>query len=61
MPLTPKPKPPKRCACKVCLGTRDRSAVRHSLMGIISVSYRREELRSLVQVARATMLPKDPA
>lgn len=59
MAVAPKPKPPKRCACKACRLLRDRDAVRKEYMGIIASSYTRDELKALIQAARATMLPRD--
>jgi hypothetical protein len=61
MPIVPKPKPPKKCACPTCKVMRDNDLVRKTYMGVIAVSYRREELQALVRTSRASMLPQDPS
>jgi hypothetical protein len=53
----PKPKR-KTCECRIC-GIRSADALRSAYMRVVASSYTRDELKQLVRMGRATLLPRD--
>lgn len=61
MPLAPKPKPPKQCACNVCkvLRAGGRQGLIDAYRTVVAKSYTREEFRAVTRISHAAMLPRD--